>query len=126
MNEFDQFIKHDFKQKYYIRYADDFVIMDHDKGVLIEVLSKAREFLYRRLKLKLHPDKVSIQTIASGIDFLGWVHFYDHRVLRTTTKNRMFKRLAASYKKPETVSSYLGLLQHGNTYKIQQLIDETG
>src|SRR3989344_5845407 len=29
MNEFDQFVKHKVKAKYYIRYADDFVILSH-------------------------------------------------------------------------------------------------
>ncbi len=28
MNEFDQFVKHKLKVKYYIRYADDFVILE--------------------------------------------------------------------------------------------------
>jgi hypothetical protein len=27
------------------------------------------------LKLALHPRKVSITTVASGVDFLDWVHF---------------------------------------------------
>ena len=30
--------------------------------------------------------KVSIGTLASGVDFLGWAHFPDHRVIRTATK----------------------------------------
>lgn len=40
LNELDQFVKHGLKQKYYIRYADDFVIMHHDKDSLIRVLPK--------------------------------------------------------------------------------------
>jgi hypothetical protein len=31
MNEFDQFMKHELKIKYYIRYADDFVILSDNK-----------------------------------------------------------------------------------------------
>jgi len=58
MNEFDQFIKHRLKLRYYIRYADDFVIMHHDKNVLMEVLPKVQSFLDEQLKLSLHPDKV--------------------------------------------------------------------
>ncbi|MBU6430773.1 MAG: group II intron reverse transcriptase domain-containing protein [Patescibacteria group bacterium] len=114
MNEFDQFVKHGLRQRYYIRYADDFVIMHHDKGVLMEVLPKVHDFLEERLKLSLHPDKIFLKTAASGIDFLGWVHFPHHRVLRTTTKKRMFKKIRDSEKKPEVVQSYLGLLSHGD------------
>ena len=118
MNEFDQFVKHRLKAKYYIRYADDFVVLSQDKSWLEELVFKVGDFLSERLKLQLHPDKVYIKTIYSGLDFLGWIHFPDHRVLRTATKRRMFKRLQVSQKR-ETIASYLGLLKHGNTHKIQ-------
>lgn len=71
MNEFDQALKHVFKIKYYIRYADDFVILSHDKAILEELLPKLGDFLNDQLSLELHPNKVSIQTFVSGIDFLG-------------------------------------------------------
>src|SRR3989344_426924 len=81
MNEFDQFIKQNLKIKYYIRYADDFVVMSRDKEELESLLLKIRIFLKERLRLELHPNKVSISTLASGVGFLGWVHFPHHRVL---------------------------------------------
>ena len=118
MNEFDQFVKHKLKVKHYIRYADDFVIFSEDKKYLQNTTFAMQEFLYEKLKLKLHPDKVFIKTLSSGVDFLGWVNFPNHRVLRTVTKKRMLKRLQ-EINSLETVSSYLGLLKHGNTYKIR-------
>lgn len=121
MNEFDQIIKHRLKAKYYIRYADDFVILSQDKAWLEETLPKMSDFLCEKLRLKLHPDKISIETLSSGVDFLGWVHFPDHRVLRTTTKRRMFKRIKESPKR-ETVNSYFGLMKHGNTHKLKSMI----
>lgn len=119
MNEFDQYMKHILKAKYYIRYADDFVILSHDRIWLEEYISKIREFLENRLHLQLHPHKVFIKTLASGVDFLGWVHFPDHRVLRGSTKRRMFARLKENLSE-ETKNSYLGILKHGNTHKIQK------
>lgn len=121
MNEFDQFVKHNLRAKYYIRYADDFVILSQDKSRLEELLSKMGDFLEERLKLNLHPDKIFIKTLNSGVDFLGWVHFPDHRVLRTTTKRRMFKRIKEN-PKTETIDSYLGLLKHGNTNKLKNMV----
>ncbi len=121
MNEFDQFVKHALRVKYYIRYADDFVILSGDKGRLENLIPRIGAFLNDWLVLTLHPDKVFIKTLASGVDFLGWVHFPDHRVLRRATKRRMMKRLERSAS-PDTLNSYLGLLQHGNTYKIQNEI----
>lgn len=78
MNKFDQFMKHRIKTKYYIRYADDFVILHEEKDYLIELIQKIAEFLEKELKLLLHPDKLFIKTLASGVDFLGWVHFSNH------------------------------------------------
>lgn len=121
MNEFDQFVKHELKAKYYIRYADDFVFLSRDRDYLQKLIPKIQEFLDNRLKLQLHPDKVYIKTFASGVDFLGWVHFPDHKVLRTTTKRRMMKKLKES-NEPEVLSSYLGLLSHGSTRKIKDSI----
>jgi len=125
MNEFDQFVKRELKARYYVRYADDFVFMNQDKKALLQLLPTIREFLSQRLFLSLHPNKVSIQTLASGVDFLGWVHFPDHRVLRTATKQRMFRTISEKNGKPETVESYLGLLRHGNARKLERKILST-
>ena len=118
MHEFDYYVKHYLKAKYYIRYADDFVIFSHDKVLLEQQISNIQNVLAILLKLALHPNKVSIGTLASGIDFLGWVHFPDHRVLRPVTERRMKKRIQESPKR-ETIQSYLGLLTHGNAKKLQ-------
>ena len=59
--------------------------------------------------------------MASGVDFLGWVNFFDYRVLRTKTKKRMLTRLAKNPKK-EVFASYLGLLGWGNTEKLKNMV----
>ena len=118
MNEFDQFVKHTLRIKHYVRYADDFVILSEDKPYLQQLLTKINEFLTEKLKLQLHPEKVFIQTFSSGVDCLGWVHFNEHKVLRTKTKQRMFKKLQYNNSLP-VLSSYLGLLKHGNAVKIK-------
>lgn len=124
MNEFDQFAKHTLKARHYIRYADDFVLLSTDKQWLEDALVNIGDYLGEKLRLTLHPDKVSIKTIASGVDFLGWIHFPDHRVLRTSTKDRMFRGIGASQEKDATVQSYLGLMSHGNTKKLQQKVKD--
>ncbi len=119
MNQFDQYMKHQLKIKYYIRYADDFVVLSESREYLEILLFKISVFLQTRLHLSLHPDKVFIKTLASGVDFLGWVHFPHHRVLRTATKRRMVRNLKKN-QKPETIASYKGMLLHGNTHKLQK------
>lgn len=123
MNEFDQFVKHTLQAKHYIRYTDDFVILSHDKAWLERALDQMHIYLRERLHLEMHPDKVFIKTIASGVDFLGWVHFSDHRVLRTTTKRRMLRQFDKNAK-PESIHSYLGMLRWGNARKLRQKIKQ--
>lgn len=122
MHEFDMFVKQELRVKYYIRYADDFAILSDNKKCLEDLLVKMEMFLNEKLKLKLHENKVYIKTYASGVDFLGWVHFPYHRQIRTTTKRKVIRKLKG-YPKPETVSSYRGLLGHGDTYKVMKMLD---
>ena len=121
LNDFDQFIKHELKAKYYVRYADDFVVLSSSQLELKNLISKIDLFLRTNLKLFLHPDKVYIKSFASGIDFLGWVHFFKYRTLRTVTQKRMMRRIG-EHPTPETISSYLGLLKHGQAYKLSERI----
>lgn len=117
LNEFDQFVKHQLKAAHYIRYCDDFVLLSANKTWLETCIPRIHRFMNERLRLTLHPPKVSITTVASGVDFLGWVHFSDHRIPRTTTKRRMLARMT-EYPESATYTSYAGLLKHGNTQKL--------
>lgn len=119
MNELDQLVKHQLRVRCYIRYADDFVFLSDSKDELLVLLPMVKQFISQKLKLMVHPDKIVLKTIASGVDFLGFVHFPHHRVLRSTTRRRMMRKIQG---KPEdaTLQSYLGLLKHGNTFKRQK------
>lgn len=117
MNSFDHFVKRTLKAHYYLRYSDDFVILQSDKTRLENFIPQMSDYLENNLKLSLHEKKIFIKRLSSGIDFLGWVHFPYHRVLRSATRRRMFKRILQNPTKPR-VASYLGLLKHGNTCKM--------
>ncbi len=120
MNEFDHYVKHRFSAKHYIRYADDFVILSCDRTWLVSLIPSIRKFLAERLKLTLHPYKVSINTISSGVDFLGWVHFPDHRVVRTSTKRRAIRNSLGKGKDAPVTQAYCGIFSHGNAVKVQE------
>ncbi len=107
LNELDQFVKHVLKEKYYIRYCDDFVIVGTDYQHLKNLVTIIDNFLQERLKLILHPNKIEIRKLSQGIDFLGYVTLPHHRVLRTKTKRRIFKRINNKNR-----ISYLGMLKH--------------
>lgn len=122
MNPFDHFMKRKLKVSHYIRYADDFVIIHQRKEYLQNLLPDIADYLTARLHLELHPDKVSIATLASGVDFLGWVHFPYHRVLRASTKRRMFRNIGPETT-PSVFSSYLGMLNHGNANRLKEVVE---
>lgn len=119
LNVFDQFVKHTLRAKYYIRYADDFVLFSHSQQYLARLLPVLQDFLWKELQLKMHPFKIEMRTIASGVDFLGWVHFPHHRVLRMSTKRRMIAKCSE-----KNIDSYFGLLKHGNSKKLVDSIDQ--
>jgi len=135
LNEFDQFVKHKLKAKYYLRYCDDFVIFSEDKAWLEKQTSLIAELLKESLGLGLHPNKVSIETLASGVDFLGMNNFSHHKILRTKTKNRMFTKLNEKHtqlqnrtiskeKFDQSLQSYLGILRHCKGHKIEKILQE--
>lgn len=129
MSKFDQFVKHKLKVKFYIRYADDFIVFSENRKWLENLIQTIEEFLRIQLKLQLHPDKVFIKTVVSGVDFLGMINFPDYRVLRTKTKRRMFKKIEKKYEVwqanliseesfRQSLQSYLGMLRHCDGYEI--------
>lgn len=131
MNEFDQFMKHELKVKYYARYTDDFVILSRNEEYLRDLLPKIADFLDKKLMLQLHPEKVWIKKLHQGIDFLGYQVFLDHRLVRTRTKRRIFTKLKRRVKEyqsgevsrlslDQSLNSYLGVLSHANTWKLSQ------
>jgi len=121
LNELDWFVKQTLKMKNYIRYADDFVLLSRDKYELRRQLYEISDWLGLELKLWLHPLKVSISTLASGVDFLGWEHFPHCRIMRKTTKRRMFRNLRMGSSEAST-ASYLGLLSHGDAYEVASAV----
>lgn len=137
LDQFDQYMKRKLRVRHYIRYADDFVILDTGKDALIELLPKLGEFLERELSLCLHPNKVEIRKFSQGLDFLGYVIFPHHQLLRTKTKRRIMKkiRILKECLDSDTITdeyfnqalaSYAGLLKHCNGKNVQRLIDSIG
>lgn len=131
LNAFDQFMKHRLKIRHFIRYTDDFVIVADDEEYLRSLIPLIQSFLQDTLHLRLHPHKVSIRKYRQGIDFLGYVLLPHHRMLRTKTKRRMFRKLQEKATAREngditeesmvrSLQSYLGVLSHANTYRLQQ------
>ena len=127
LNELDQFVKQDLKVKFYVRYTDDFVIVSDSEAYLKDRILEIKKFLNDNLDLSLHPHKVSIHKFSQGIDFLGYVLRPHHRLIRTKTKKRIFKKIRLRIKEykmgliteeslEQCLQSYLGVLSHANAF----------
>jgi len=133
LNPFDHFVKRQLRVKNYIRYADDFVILSRDKSYLVALIPLVDAYLKRQLTLQLHPRKVLILPWHGGADFLGFIHFLHHAVIRTKTKQRMIRKVReqrqklqqesiSSYSFNQTVQSYLGRLKQCRSKVLQKMI----
>jgi retron-type reverse transcriptase len=117
LNELDRFIKHELREKFYLRYCDDFIIVDHDRKRLIEMVRPIGDFLRKRLLLELHPTKVSVRSWTQGIDFLGYVTMPKATVMRPVTTRRAVRLVS-----PENLPSYLGMCSHADAYELGKLL----
>lgn len=90
LNELDQFVKHTLKIKYYLRYADDFLIISNRKEELKTYIKPISTFLEEKLKLELHPKKIIFRNLYWGIDFLGYIILPHYILPRIKTKRRIF------------------------------------
>lgn len=125
LDRLDHFVKETLRVPYYIRYTDDFVMLHEDAGSLIALLPKIRTFLTEKLALELHPQKVILKKLRQGIDFLGYVVLPHYRVLRTKTKQRMWRNLEQWDRSTfEIVESYRGMLRQCNGYNIDKAVRE--
>ncbi len=72
LNKIDHFIVNNLKLKYYVRYMDDFIIIDKD----LEKLKKSRDIiknkLLREYKLEINDKKTMIINVKNSFSFLGY------------------------------------------------------
>lgn len=136
LNDLDHFIKRDLKIKNYGRYVDDFVLVHKNKKHLKSLIPIIREFLAKKLKLKLHEKKIYLQHYTKGVKYLGAV-IKPHRIyIANRTKGNFYESINKHNKivrdhKPTTeeitkfissMNSYLGILQHYKTYKMRRVM----
>ena len=112
---------------------NDFIILSKDKRYLHWLTEKIRAFLYDELYLTLHPKKVSIFPTHQGIDFLGYVVFKDHILLRSRNVKVFRKRLKKfqklylagklnEQKIRESITSWLAHSEQADTYYLRKAI----
>jgi len=133
LNELDQFIKHKLRVQYYLRYCDDFIILSTNADYLRKLVVKIDGFLSEKLRLKLHPNKISLKKLSQGIDWLGYVIRPHYIIVRAKTKQRIIKKLRlnlADFRAgridakslEQSWQSIWGVLSHAKGHKIELLL----
>lgn len=107
LSEFDWCVKQSLGVKYYFRYCDDFIIILPNRKSAEKILQSIKKEL-GSIELVLHPQKVWVRKVKQGIDFLGYVILPRNIVLRSTTKRRIYRRVAKGVSL-ESIQSYLGV-----------------
>lgn len=136
LNALDQFIKHTLKVERYLRYVDDFVLVHHDREQLAAWQTQIEQFLKDTLRLSLKSD-IKLRPLSTGIDFLGYVIFPTHRLVRRRVIQhakaklhdwqckhvtpRGMRATQTQFGEVQAIwRSYEGHFSHANTYWLQQ------
>ncbi|HSF82804.1 MAG TPA: reverse transcriptase/maturase family protein [Anaerolineales bacterium] len=130
LNPLDQFIKRQLKCRHYLRYVDDFLLFGGDKSVLHAWREAIIDFL-AGLRLRLHEEQAAVFPVATGIPFLGWRVYPDHRRLKRRNGvafQRRFARLRQEFRRGEIsyeqmnacVQSWIAHAAHGDTWGLRR------
>ena len=131
LSEFDHIMKEQWKCKYYFRYADDMVVLSDNKEWLHSILAKIKNYFEVNLKLELKPNYQIFPIESRGIDFVGYVCYHNHTLLRKSIKLRLWKLVDAYCNKKiskETyisrMASYSGWLKYCDSKNLLRKIEE--
>lgn len=118
LNELDRFMKHKLQAKAYLRYGDDFIIVETDPEKLKFSRTKTIDFLKNELKLTVNPKSDKILKQTHGLKFLGIKFWFSGRTLNKRSLKRATERL-----NPSNISSYSGLIKKHCNKKHQKYFD---
>lgn len=133
LNELDQYIKHELKAHFYVRYMDDMVLLHPDASTLNKWRVKVEDYLNDVLHLELN-SKTAIGLVKRGITFVGCRIFPGYRKPTKNSVKKMKARMryiSKEYKEglinfeeaDATMQSYFGLLGHCKTYGLKKWIE---
>ena len=116
LNEMDQYIKHKLKVKYYVRYVDDILIMGESGKYLEKIYQQIVLYTSNHLGIHFHPNKLEINTVDKGINFVGYIIKPFCKYLRRSTIDNLHSKLNSENLK-QVVNSYFGMMIHCNQFK---------
>jgi hypothetical protein len=128
LNELDQFIERELYVSKYLRYVDDFVILDEESEKLKDFIKQISKFCEEKLSLKICLSKTILRETKQGVDFLGYFVKPTHTLVRRKVvgrfKGKFFKVLDSegfvSRADIPMIKSYVGHFSHANSHNLQK------
>lgn len=124
LNDFDHYVKESLWIKYYGRYVDDFVLIHPSKEYLKSLIEPIGKYLRYSLHLTLHPNKIYLQPINHGVQFL-WAIIKPYRIYRwKRSVTNFYNKLRETNYTPKrsSLDSYIWLMIHFKHYKLMSKI----
>jgi len=117
---FDHYMKEIQMVEYYQRYADDIVILHHDKSYLHALLINISDYLEQNLHLSVKRNYQVFPVKSRGIDFLGYKSFHSHVLIRKSIKQRMFRKVKSITQNNFMLktAAYNGWLKYANAFNL--------
>ena len=137
LDKFDNFIKEELKQKYYIRYMDDFAVFSNSKEDLKIIREKTKTFLFDNINLSLKEKATYINQKNNGLTFLGARVFENTIKINSENLKRSLKKVILRKKELEqnkiseekflqTANSiYNGNLSFFDSYNLRKNLSES-
>lgn len=130
---FDHWLKEVVGVKYYFRYADDMVILHADKAYLHNLLTQIQDYVGTRLKLSVKGNYQVFPVDVRGIDFVGFVFFHTHTLMRKSIKKNFCRAVAKLNKRDnvpqkeykQVICSWLGWAKYSNSKHLLKTILKT-
>ena len=109
----DHYLKDKYSVRHFYRYCDDGVVLGKTKAELWKI----RDIIHERLlqiDLEIKPNEKVFPT-AEGIDFLGYVIYPDHVMLRKRIKQKFARKMhevKSKRRQQELKTSFYGMAKH--------------
>ncbi len=131
-HQLDQFVNQGLRCRAYLRYVDDFLLFTDDKAILHRWKGEIQQLL-NSLRVMIHPRRSRVYPVQTGIPFLGFVSYPDHRRLRRSAGinfARRFRRNVHAHNEgrlpleslKSSIHGWIGHTQHGDTYRLRGAI----
>lgn len=132
LNGLDHFVKRQLRCQGYVRYVDDVLLFADDKATLHAWRASLIQFL-AGLRFTLHEQRAQPRPSSTGVPFLGFQVFPDHRRLKrrsAVNARRRLKALASAYQRGEVelprvhagVQGWTNHARYGDTWGLRKAV----